>query len=112
MDFGCAGVALEARRWWAPPPRNRLLWVLKPSPPEGGTVTASVDWDGAPYDYVAASFASCNARSATCARFERFDAPLRNGGLSEWRRVGYDIDPTVRHIRVRLVLAADLVNSR
>ena len=86
--------------------------TIRVSPPEGGTVTASVDWGGAPYDYVAASFASCNARSATCARFERFDAPLRNGGLSEWRRVGYDIDPTVRHIRVRLVLAADLVNSR
>ena len=86
--------------------------TVRVSPPEGGTVTASIDWDGAPYDYVAASFASCNARSATCARFERFAAPLRSGGLSEWRRVGYDIDPTVRHIRLRLVLAADLVNSR
>jgi len=79
---------------------------------EGGTVTASADWDGAPYDYVAASFASCNTRSATCARFERFAVPLPSGRVSEWRRVGYDIDPTVRHVRLRLILAADLINSR
>ena len=79
---------------------------------EGGSVTASADWDGAPYDYVAASFASCNTRSATCARFERFAAPLPSGRVSEWRRVGYDIDPTVRHLRLRLILAADLINSR
>ena len=86
---------------------GNTVTVLAPS---GGQVTVSSDWDGSSYDYLRSSFAGCPA-APTCARYERFAAPLGPAQSSEWRVVGFDVDPTVRSIRLRLVLAADVVNA-
>jgi hypothetical protein len=86
---------------------NEILVI----PAGGGTVTVGKDWDGEPYDYVRSTFGTCGAGSATCARYERFDAPLKAGSVSEWRRIGFDVDASVRTVRLRMLLAADLANE-
>ncbi|MBC7895856.1 MAG: hypothetical protein H7066_10595 [Cytophagaceae bacterium] len=82
--------------------------VVEVTAPSRGGVATSLDWDGAAHDYVRS--APCPAGGSTCARYERYAAPLEPGAVTEWRRVGFDVDPTVRFIRLRLVLAADLAN--
>jgi hypothetical protein len=77
--------------------------------PSSGRVEPSAEWDGAPYDYLRSG--SCAAGGATCARWERFAAPLAPGGTSDWRTVSYDIDPTVHHMRLRFIVGADLANA-
>lgn len=84
---------------------NELLVTV----PGGGRVRPSADWDGAWYHYVRGT--PCRGPEAGCARYEPFAAPLGAGAASEWRTVGFDIDPTVRHLRLRLVLLADLANA-
>jgi hypothetical protein len=76
--------------------------------PGGGSVHPSPEWEGAPYDYLRS--VSCQVVGGACARWARFAAPLPALGRSAWRWVGFDVDPSVRHIRVRFVLAADLAN--
>lgn len=83
--------------------------VVTVAAPSHGAVHPGPEWEGAPYDYVRSSYGTC-AMSSTCARWKRFDVPLAPGGLSEWRTASYDIDPTVHHMRLRFVVAADLAN--
>lgn len=83
--------------------------IVEVSAPSRGAVATSTDWEGAAYDYVRS--APCPAGGSTCARYARYAAPLEPDAVTEWRRVGFDVDPTVRYIRLRLVLAADLANA-
>lgn len=77
--------------------------------PGRGTVAPSPEWDGPWYDYLRSG--PCNGAGSTCARYQVFAAPVEARGVTEWESVGFDVDPTVRHLRMRLVLAADLKNA-
>ena len=81
---------------------------LRIAVPGSGAVTPSVDWDGAPFDYWRST--PCVLPGPTCARFKRFAAPVGPGDATEWRTIGFDAEPTVRDVRLHLVLAADLAN--
>jgi hypothetical protein len=78
--------------------------------PGTGAVRPSMDWDGDPWDFIHG--VSCRPPGATCARYEPFEAPVLEGGTTAWRTVGFDVEPTVRHLRLHLVLAADVANPR
>jgi len=84
--------------------------VVSVAAPSSGTVHPGPEWEGAPYDYVRGNAFTCVTSAATCARWKRFDDPIAPGGASEWRTASYDIDPTVHHMRLRFVVAADLAN--
>lgn len=79
--------------------------------PSHGSVIPGPEWEGAAYDYLRGPSSSCVPSSSTCARWERFAAPIAAGGTTEWRTVSYDIDPTVHHMRLRFIVAADLANA-
>jgi hypothetical protein len=79
--------------------------------PSHGAVAPGPEWEGTPYDYLRGASSLCTPSVATCALWERFAAPMAAGGVSEWRTVSYDIDPTVHHMRLRFVVAADLTNA-
>jgi hypothetical protein len=79
--------------------------------PSFGTVVPGPEWEGALYDYLRGPATICRSGISTCARWARFAAPVAAGGVSGWRTVSYDIDPTVRHMRLRFVVAADLANA-
>ncbi|MBK8250992.1 MAG: hypothetical protein IPK85_26885 [Gemmatimonadetes bacterium] len=81
---------------------------LRIAVPGSGTVSPSVDWDGLPFDYWRST--PCLPPGPTCARFKRFAAPVAAGDATEWRTIGFDAEPTVRDVRLHLVLAADLAN--
>ncbi len=87
---------------------NRVL-VESPS---HGSVTPGPGWDGGPFDFLRGPSSNCAPSTATCAKWERFAAPIGAGRQSEWRTVNYDIDPTVHHMRLRFIVAADLANAR
>jgi hypothetical protein len=77
--------------------------------PNRGQVAASVDWDGAPFNFF--NDTGCGAGSNDCYRYQSFAQPLAPGATSEAQRVGFDIDPTVANFRARLIVAADLQNA-
>ena len=78
--------------------------------PSAGHVVPGPDWEPVPYDYLRGTTTTCGS-SGTCARWKRFEAPIAAGGVSEVRTVSYDIDPTVRRVRLRLVVAADVADA-
>lgn len=74
--------------------------------PGAGSAQASVDWDGGPADYLRGG--RCSLARPSCARYEPFSVPLLFGQPTAWRSIGFDIDPAVRRVIVRLLLAADV----
>lgn len=78
--------------------------------PSQGRVTVSTDWTGEPFDYQRSTFATCGDPRIVCARYIELPAPLMPGETSPFIGVGFDVDPTVRNVRVRLLLAANVAN--
>jgi hypothetical protein len=75
------------------------------SSPSFGAAIASDDWDGAPHSFF--NDAACTPTSNDCFRYEPFGSIGANAP-SEARRVGFLVDPTVRDLRIRLLVAADV----
>jgi hypothetical protein len=79
--------------------------TLLPSPPETGPVQPSLDWSGAPHNFLDTT--PCGPSTNNCFRYEPFAtiAPL---GVSSPSTVGFLVAPTVTEFRVTMLLAADL----
>jgi Tol biopolymer transport system component len=79
-----------------------------------GDITPSVDWNGdgtpgsgAPWNFF--NDTNCPSGGRTdCYRWEGYPAPLVQGGRTEPKTIGFDLDPTVQAFDLYLVLAADL----
>lgn len=74
-------------------------------------VAASPDWDGdgaamsgAPFDFPAGT--PCQGTIERCRRWEQFTAPLPAQSSSGTRRVGFDVESSVRRFRVRVLVLA------
>jgi hypothetical protein len=78
--------------------------VLVTSPSFGAAI-ASNDWDGAPHSFF--NDAGCSSGSNDCFRYEPFGT-IGSEGVSTARKVGFLVDPTVRDVRIRLLVAADV----
>jgi hypothetical protein len=72
-----------------------------------GTVRPSTDWNEGPADFFSPGD-GCTAGETLCTRFVSFAAPLAPRASTPWRRIGFDVDPTVKSFRARLLLSADL----
>lgn len=79
--------------------------------PSHGRVSVSRDWPGEPFDYQRSTFATCSDPRRMCARYVELPAPLLPRAASPWVTVGFDVEPSVRRVRVRLLLAADLADA-
>ncbi len=77
--------------------------------PSFGKAMVSDDWDGEPHSFF--NDASCTGGSNDCFRYEPFGT-ISAGGVSAPRKVGFLVDPTVRDVRIRLLVAADLRAAR
>jgi hypothetical protein len=73
--------------------------------PSFGAATASNDWDGEPHSFF--NDATCGAGSNDCFRYEPFGT-IGAEAVSTPRKVGFLIDPTVRDVRIKLLVAADV----
>jgi hypothetical protein len=73
--------------------------------PSFGQAIASAEWDGPPHSFF--NDANCGPTSTDCFRYEPFGTIAANG-TSLPRRVGFLIDPTVRDLRIKLLVAADI----
>ena len=73
--------------------------------PSFGQAIASAEWDGPPHSFF--NDANCGSTSNDCFRYEPFGTIAANGS-SLPRRVGFLIDPTVRDLRIKLLVAADI----
>ena len=74
-----------------------------------GSVIASSDWDGSPFNFF--NDASCkNAAGSDCYRYEEYTAPLAPGATSAARTVGFETDKDVTTFDVVMLLAANLEN--
>jgi hypothetical protein len=105
--------------------RQFVTTSRSPAPPDGysglmvfpyrvsisgsGAVTPSVDWDNPAFKFLGTTPCSKAGTTPGCARWEPYPGPLRSGTTSSARRVGFNVDPTVRAFDVQLVLAAELV---
>lgn len=78
------------------------------SSPRFGVALPSDDWDGAPHSFF--SEEPCTETNNDCFRYEPF-APIAPGGTSASRTVGFLVDPTIGELRVRFLVAADVVNG-
>lgn len=78
------------------------------SSPRFGAALPSDDWDGAPHSFF--SEEPCTVTNNDCFRYEPF-SPIGPGGTSASRTVGFLVDPTVGELRVRVLVAADVVNG-
>lgn len=79
------------------------------SPPTGGPVTPSADWDAGIHNFL--NDATCGSASISdCFRYEEFGViePL---GASAPKKVGFLLAPSVRQFRVTLLLSADLATA-
>jgi len=76
--------------------------------PSFGQAIASTEWDGAPHSFF--NDANCGSSSNDCFRYEPFGTIAANGS-SLPRRVGFLIDPTVRDLRIKLLVAADIFST-
>lgn len=72
-------------------------------------VAASPDWDGdgaamsgAPFDFPSGT--PCQGTVDRCRRWEQFVAPLPAQSSSGTRRVGFDVESSVRRFRVRVLV--------
>lgn len=86
--------------------------------PNTGEVAVNEEWAGAPFNFF--NDASCPAGSgggtsqgeSDCYRWEEVTPnPLTGGAASDFKRVGFYLDPTVGNFRVRVLVAADLQNQ-
>lgn len=73
--------------------------------PSFGAATASTDWDGEPHSFL--NDGNCGAGANDCFRYEPFGM-IGAEGVSTPRKVGFLVDPTVRDVRIRLLVAADV----
>ncbi len=73
--------------------------------PSDGAATVSNDWDGEPHSFF--NDRGCGATSTDCFRYEPYGV-IGAGAASAPRRVGFFVDPTVRELRIKLLVAADL----
>ena len=82
--------------------QSNQLMVTSPS---FGQAIPSAEWDGAPHSFF--NDANCGATSNDCFRYEPFGT-IGAKASSPPRRVGFLIDPTVRDLRIKLLVAADI----
>jgi hypothetical protein len=92
---GAGGVGVVDGVSWA---SNRIAGFVRPN----------TDWRGAPFNFLDPA-SVCFAGETLCSRFETYP-PIAAEGWSEPRRVGFELEPSVKNFRVHLVVAADLVN--
>jgi hypothetical protein len=86
-----------------------LLFPVQATPTAGsGSITASNDWDGAPFNFL--NDGSCKGSGSNCYRWEEFAAPLPAGTTSAAQNVGFEMDKSITSFDVVMLLAADLQN--
>ena len=87
-----------------------LLFAAQAAPTTGsGTITASADWDGDPFNILTG--VSCKSASSSCYRWEQYSAPLAAGATSATRNVGFDMDKSITNFDVVMLVAADIQDA-
>jgi hypothetical protein len=87
-----------------------LLFPVQATPTAGsGSITASSDWDGDPFNFL--NGAACKGTSSGCYRWEEYTAPLGPGQGSAARSVGFEMDRNIQDFDVVMLLSADLENG-
>jgi hypothetical protein len=74
----------------------------------GGSATPSPDWDNPPANFFN-DFAGCQGgKTSDCYPSKTFPSPLEAGRMTDYLRVGFDVDRSAHSVSVYVVVAADL----